>query len=121
MNGYNGWNQPLRVTLTATDNPYLSERLPIVGLLKVREMRTDGYAQPTKMTFQEIDSAGMLKGGPVHVDNAEFSYTGPQADPAELVASAMAKLTGAELAALKAATLREALTDDQRPELWRQS
>lgn len=75
MTGYTGWNRPLIVTLTATSNQYLKDRLPLRGRLVVHEMRTDGFAQPTRITFQEIKADGSFS-APVHVDNAEFSYTG---------------------------------------------
>lgn len=77
MTEYTGWNQPLIVTLTATSNPYLKDRLPLRGRLTVHEMRTDGFAQPTRMTFQEIDAQNRLVAAPVMVDGAEFIYTGP--------------------------------------------
>lgn len=78
MNDYTGWNRSLIVTLTATSNPYLRNELPLRGRLLVHEMRTDGYAQPTKMTFVRIDSEGRA-GAAFHVDDAEFSYAGPGA------------------------------------------
>ncbi|MEH0110510.1 hypothetical protein V6N00_12440 [Tersicoccus sp. MR15.9] len=66
------------VTLTATSNPYLAPRLPLRGLLSVHEMRTSGYAQPRKMTFQTVDADGNLVGSRVAVDDAEFTYAQPR-------------------------------------------
>lgn len=77
--GYTGWNQPLLVTLTATSNPYLADRLPARGLLRVFEMRTDGYAQPRKVTFQQVADDGTPIGSTVAADDAEFTYSLPHA------------------------------------------
>ena len=74
---YTGWNRPLLVTLTATSNPYLADRLPMRGLLRVHEMRTDHYAQPRAMSFQQLDADGQIVGTRVAVDHAQFTYTGP--------------------------------------------
>ena len=74
--GYNGWMRPLKVTLTATTNPYLKDKLPLFGELQVVEMRTDGYAQPRLMTFLELDEDGNPVGTRVQVENAEFTYKG---------------------------------------------
>lgn len=79
MSDYTGWNRPLMVTLTATSNPYLQDRLPLRGELNVHEMRTDGYAQPKRVTFLEIDDKGQPVGSRVMVDDAEFTYTLPEA------------------------------------------
>lgn len=75
--GYTGWNQPLRVTLTATANPYLQARLPLTGLVRVHEMRTDDYAHTTSVSFQETTAGGTLLGPPVMVDDARFTYEPP--------------------------------------------
>lgn len=76
-NGYTGWNQPLMVTLTATTNPYLIDRLPLRGMLSVIEMRTDGYAQRRHVTFSVLEEDGHSLSGPVTVDDAEFTYSLP--------------------------------------------
>lgn len=68
----------LIVTLTATANQYLAPRLPLRGLLRINEMRTDGYAQPRCVTFQEIGSDGQTIGAEVMADYAEFSYAFPR-------------------------------------------
>jgi hypothetical protein len=75
---YTGWNQPLRVTLTATSNPYLAPELPLVGLVEVLEMRTDAFAQPTKVRFQKLKLDDTTDGAPVMADDAEFTYTLPE-------------------------------------------
>lgn len=72
---YSGWNRPLMVDLTATTNEYLAPDLPLRGLLKVHEMNTRGFAQRGKVSFQKVDANNRLLGGPVHVDDAEFTYT----------------------------------------------
>lgn len=74
---YTGWNKHLLVTLTATSNRYLANQLPLRGLLRIVEMRTDGYAQPTKATFLKIDDDGNPVGTEVAVDDAAFNYTPP--------------------------------------------
>lgn len=74
---YTGWSQPLMVTLTATSNPYLAPKLPLRGELRVLEMRTDHYAQPTKVSFLQIDDEGNAVGTRVMVDRAEWTYTLP--------------------------------------------
>lgn len=76
VNRYNGWNRPLLVTLTETSNPYLKGRLPMRGLLQVHEMRTDAYAQPTKMSFLPVDMNGVPTGSTVMVEDAQFWYGG---------------------------------------------
>lgn len=75
MSHFTGWNRPLRVTLTATSNPYLAPELPLVGLLEVLEMGTDGFAQPRKVRFQKLNADGTTNGAPVMADDAEFTYT----------------------------------------------
>lgn len=77
--GYNGWNQPLMVTLTATTNSFLTDKLPLRGLLQVLEMATTGFAQNRQCTFQQVDDEGNLVGTTVAVDDAEFTYTLPPA------------------------------------------
>lgn len=74
---YTGWQQPLRVTLTATANPYLRDRLPLTGLARVHEMRTDDYAMRKGVSFQETTAEGTLLGPPVMVDDAAFIYEPP--------------------------------------------
>lgn len=78
---YTGWNRAMRVTLTATDNPYLQPRLPLTGLARVHEMRTDDYAQPRGVSFQETTAGGALLGPPVMVDGAHFTYEPPSRTP----------------------------------------
>lgn len=74
-NGYNGWNKPLMVTLTATSNTYLADRLPLRGLACVHEMATDNYAQRGQVSFLELDEEGKPVGTEVMVDDAEFTYS----------------------------------------------
>lgn len=79
MNDYNGWNRPMLVTLTATSNKYLQPHLPARGLLRVMEMRTDGYAQPRKVIFQRLADDNTPIGAQVAADDAEFTYSTPDA------------------------------------------
>lgn len=72
---YTGWHHPLMVTLTQTTNEYLAGQLPLRGLLMVHEMDTKGFAQRRMVTFQNVDANGRPRKGPVHVDDAEFTYT----------------------------------------------
>jgi len=44
----------------------------------VLEMRTDNFAQPRKVSFQEIDADGNTVGTKVMVNDAEFSYSLPE-------------------------------------------
>lgn len=76
-NEYTGWNRPMLVTLTATSNTFLQGSLPVRGLLRVVEMRTDGYAQPRKVLFQQIADDNTAIGSQVAVDDAEFTYSLP--------------------------------------------
>lgn len=69
---YTGWKKPLRVTLTATTNPYLADELPVEGLLMVHEMRTDNHAQRQHVSFQKLGRP------PVLVNDAEWIYTLPR-------------------------------------------
>lgn len=77
MSHYTGWNQPLMVTLTATSNPYLADKLPLRGELRILEMRTDGYAMRHSVSFLQKDENGNPVGGWVRVSDAEFTYTLP--------------------------------------------
>lgn len=77
MSHYTGWNRPLIVTLTATSNPYLKDKLPLRGELTIQEMRTDGYAMHRSVSFLQIDEDGNPVGGRVMVDHPEFTYTLP--------------------------------------------
>lgn len=77
MSHYTGWNRPMMVTLTATSNPYLADKLPLRGELTVLEMRTDGYAMRRSVSFLQKDEDGNAVGGRVMVDDAEFSYSLP--------------------------------------------
>jgi len=74
---YNGWHRPLTVILTHTTNTYLRPHLPVRGLLMVHEMSTNNFAQPRQVTFQRLARDGKPLGGPVHVDDAAFSYIPP--------------------------------------------
>lgn len=77
MSDYTGWNRPLMVTLTATSNPYLKDKLPLRGKLRILEMRTDDHAMHRSVSFLQIDEDGNPVGGRVMVDHAEFTYTLP--------------------------------------------
>lgn len=77
MSHYTGWNRPLIVTLTATSNPYLADKLPLRGELTIQEMRTDDYAMRRAVSFLQIDDDGNSVGGRVMVDDAEFTYSLP--------------------------------------------
>jgi len=74
---YTGWNRPLMVTLTATSNPYLADKLPLRGELTILEMRTDGYAMHRSVSFLQKDADGNPVGARVMVDDAEFTYSLP--------------------------------------------
>jgi len=65
------------VTLTATSNPYLADKLPLRGELTIQEMRTDGYAMHRHVSFLQKDENGNSIGGRVMVDDAEFTYSLP--------------------------------------------
>lgn len=76
-NGFNGWNMPMLVTLTATSNKFLADRLPLRGWLEVLEMGADGYAMAKKFSFLEVNEEGEVVGAKVAADHAEFSYSQP--------------------------------------------
>lgn len=75
------------VTLTGTANPYLQPRLPLVGLLELFEIGTDGRVitavfreQMPEGELEERVAAGGFPPGPVVVDEPVFTY-GLQPDP----------------------------------------
>lgn len=78
MNEYTGWNQPLMVTLTATTNEYLAPRLPLRGLLKVLETKTNGHTYGPHVSFRIVGDDGNPSGAWVQVPGAEFTYTLPR-------------------------------------------
>lgn len=79
-----GWrNAPygyhkIRVTLTATSNTYLADRLPLTGELEVFEMNLVGHVQPGGAVFREELEDGRLA-APVEVRDIAYTYTSPGA------------------------------------------
>lgn len=75
---YTGWNRPLLVLLTDTDNPYLRPRLPLVGLLTVNEMGT--HHKIINASFRVADDPRTLDGfsAPVQVKRPVFTYPVPE-------------------------------------------
>lgn len=63
----------IMATLTKTSNPYLADRLPLVGEITVHETDTRSRPMPSKVTFRIADASklGGL-GASVHVDDAEW-------------------------------------------------
>lgn len=62
----------LAVTLTATSNPYLIDRLPLEGIIELNEVSLDGHLMGAT-TFRVRNEDGSLT-APVMVFNAEFEY-----------------------------------------------
>lgn len=67
--GIPGATVAFRATLTATTNPYLVNRLPLDGLVKIHERTVDGECM--FLTFMPLDRGISTF---VQVDGAEFTF-----------------------------------------------
>lgn len=66
----------VRITLTATSNPTLADRLPVDGELEVFEMNSDGHVQPHSTVFRAAEPDGTLA-APVEVRDIAYTYRYP--------------------------------------------
>lgn len=67
------------VTLTATTNPYLQERLPLRGFLEIFETTTVNTI--SQAVFRGLNVEGTSITAPVSVPGFQFAYTGERPTP----------------------------------------